>query len=601
VGRALVGIPASPGIVVGVVHLLRWEVPDVRHRIVVDEGIPLEMARLHDALEQAKVRLRQVRDRAERHAGPEEAAIFDVQITILEDGELVKGVEALIGQNLGAEKAFDLVMYEWRQNFARHSQAMLRERVSDLTDVHIRVLSILLGLPDHDPVALPKGANAVLVTHDLTPSLTVQLDRDAIAAIATDAGTRTSHVAILARSLGLPAVVGLRDATSRLRGGEQAVLDGSAGTLHIDPSDEAIADYRARAVREAETDDLLRTFADEEAVTSDGEHVTLRANVDLPEEAEAAAHSGAEGVGLMRTEFLVVGRATMPDEDEQYRAYSRVVKAFGGKPVVIRTFDVGGDKLPVGGFPTEPNPFLGWRAIRMCLDEPELFKTQLRALLRAAADGDVRIMLPLIVTAAEVDASRALLAEAADELEARGARFRRDVPLGVMIETPAAVIAADTFAADVSFFSVGTNDLVQYTLAVDRGNANLAARFTPLHPAVLRLVRQTVRVAAEYGLDVSVCGEMASQPLMAYALIGLGVRSLSVSPRAVPLMKRLVRAVSGETTRLAADAACASRTAADAEAVVRASLREAVADDAALRSGLLGLLELSKVSPAGDA
>jgi phosphotransferase system enzyme I (PtsI) len=441
----------------------------------------------------------------------------------------------------------------------------------------------------------------VLVTHDLTPSLTVQLDREAIAAIATDAGTRTSHVAILARSLGLPAVVGLRDATSRLSGGERAVLDGSAGTLHIDPSDEAIEAYRARALKEAETDDLLRTFADEEAVTTDGQAITLRANVDLPEEAEAAAHSGAEGVGLMRTEFLVVGRATMPDEDEQYRAYARVVRAFNGRPVVIRTFDVGGDKLPVGGFPSEPNPFLGWRAIRMCLDEPELFKTQLRALLRAAADGDVRIMLPLIVSAAEVDAARALLVEAGDELEARGARFRRDVPLGVMIETPAAVIAADTFAADVSFFSVGTNDLVQYTLAVDRGNANLAARFTPLHPAVLRLVRHTVKVAAEYGLDVSVCGEMASQPLMAYALIGLGVRSLSVSPRAVPLMKRLVRAVSAATTASAAKAACASRTAADAEAVVRESLREAVADDAALRSGLLGLLELSKVSSAGDA
>ena len=600
-GRALVGIPASPGIVVGPVHLLRWEVPDVRHRIVADEGIPLEIARLHDALEQAKTRLRQVRDRAEKHAGPEEAAIFDVQISILEDAELMRGVEALIGQNIGAEKAFDLVMYEWRQNFARHSQAMLRERVSDLTDVHIRVLSILLGLPDHDPVALPKGANAVLVTHDLTPSLTVQLDREAIAAIATDAGTRTSHVAILARSLGLPAVVGLRDATSRLRGGERAVLDGSAGTLHIDPSDEAIEAYRARALKEAETDDLLRAFADEEAVTTDGECITLRANVDLPEEAEAAAHSGAEGVGLMRTEFLVVGRATMPDEDEQYRAYTRVVRAFNGKPVVIRTFDVGGDKLPVGGFPTEPNPFLGWRAIRMCLDEPELFKTQLRALLRAAADGDVRIMLPLIVSAAEVDEARALLVEAGDELEARGARFRRDVPLGVMIETPAAVIAADTFADDVSFFSVGTNDLVQYTLAVDRGNANLAARFTPLHPAVLRLVRHTVKVAAERGLDVSVCGEMASQPLMAYALIGLGVRNLSVSPRAVPLMKRLVRAVSAATTAAAAEAACASRTAADAEAVVRESLRVAVADDAALRSGLLGLLELSKVTPPGDA
>ncbi len=600
-GRTLQGIPASPGIVVGPVHLLRWEVPDVRHRIVGDEAVPSEIARFHAAVELAKERLRHVRARAEKHAGPEEAAIFDVQLSILEDSELFKSVEKLIEQNLGAEKAFDLVLYEWRQNFARHTHAMLRERVTDLTDVHIRVLSILLGLPDVDPVSLPKGANAVLVTHDLTPSLTVQLDRDAIAGIATDAGTRTSHVAILARSLGLPAVVGLRDAVSHLRGGEHAVLDGTAGTLDVDPSESEVAAYRARARREAETELAMREFAEADAVTADGVALTLRANVDIPEEAEAAAHSGADGVGLMRTEFLVVGRASMPDEDEQYRAYSRVVRAFEGRPVVIRTFDVGGDKLPVGGFPSEPNPFLGWRAVRMCLDQPEMFKTQLRALLRAAADGDVRIMLPLVVTAEEIDQSKALLAEAAAELEERGAVYRADVPLGVMIETPAAAVAADTLADGVSFFSVGTNDLVQYTLAVDRGNANLASRFTPLHPAVLRLVRRTVEVGAEHGLDVSVCGEMASQPLMAYALIGLGVRSLSVSPRAVPMMKRLVRAVSAADAAVAAEAACASRTAAASEAVVRASLRAAIGDDEDLRAGLLGLAELSKVPPAGDA
>jgi phosphotransferase system enzyme I (PtsI) len=582
----IVGMPASPGIVIGPVHLLLWEVPDVPHVIIPDEAIPAEVARLHAAIDRAKERLAQVRERADKHAGPEEAAIFDVQISILSDVELLQRVEGLIHQNLAAEKAFDLVMIEWRQDFSRHAQPMIRERVGDLTDVHIRVLSILLGLPDHDPVDVPKGTNAVLVTHDLTPSLTVQLDREAIAAIATDAGTRTSHVAILARSLGLPAVVGLRDATSRLHSGDQVILDGSSGMLLPNPTPAQIEAYSDRAVREAADEVELSHLATAEPVTLDGVRITLRANVDLPDDAELAAHSGAEGVGLMRTEFLVVGRATMPDEEEQYRAYTKVVRAFDNHPVVIRTFDMGGDKLPVGGYPTEANPFLGWRAIRMCLDESELFKTQLRALLRAAMHGDVRIMLPLIVSVDEVRQARRLLEEAAGELDARGVEYRHDLPLGIMVETPAAAVAADTLVHDVAFFSIGTNDLVQYTLAVDRGNANLASRFTPLHPAVLRLIRRIVEVGAHHGLEVSVCGEMASQPLMAFALIGLGVRQLSVAARSVPLVKRIVRGVSARVATDAADAALATQTAREAGAALRSRLLSAFGDAPFLRDGL---------------
>ncbi|MEO6444935.1 MAG: phosphoenolpyruvate--protein phosphotransferase [Gemmatimonadaceae bacterium] len=585
--RAIVGLPASPGIVVGPVHLLRWEVPEVPHHIVADEDVPGEIARFHQALVKAKERLTQVRDRAERHAGPEEAAIFEVQISMLEDSELAGRVEPYIHQNLCAEKAFDLVLLDWRQHFARSPVPMMRERVGDLTDVHIRVLSILLGLPDHDPVDVPKGSNAILVTHDLTPSLTVQLDREAIAGIATDLGTRTSHVAILARSLGLPAVVGLRDAVARLRGDELVVLDGSSGILLMNPSVAEIDAFRNRAVLEAQTEAELLAAADAEPITTDGVRITIRANVDLPDEAEQAAHSGAEGVGLMRTEFLVVGRATMPDEEEQYRQYKRVVGAFNGKPVVIRTFDVGGDKLPVGGYPAEPNPFLGWRAIRMCLDEPELFKVQLRALLRVALHGDVRIMLPLVVTMDEVREARRLLDESAAELTARGVAFKHDVPLGIMIETPAAVICADSFANDVAFFSIGTNDLVQYTLAVDRGNANLANRFTALHPAVLRLVKHTVDVAARHGLEVSVCGEMASDPLMAFALIGLGLRSLSVNPRAVPLVKRIVRGLSTSFAAEAATAALDAHTAAAAERHLKLRLVAAFGDASFLRDGVI--------------
>jgi phosphotransferase system enzyme I (PtsI) len=580
--RTLVGVPASPGIVVGPVHLLTWEVPDVRYRIIADDAIDEEIVRLRAAIARAKERLHHVRARAEAHAGPDEARIFDAQLMILDDESLIEEVESVIQRNYGAEKAFDLVMLEHRQHFARHAQPMLRERVSDLTDVHIRVLTSLLGLPDHDPVDVPKGANVILVTHDLTPSLTVQLDREAIVGIATDAGTRTSHVAILARSLGLPAVLGLRDATSQLTGNEWVVLDGGKGVLAVNPTEAEVEAYRAKQRIEAEDLAELRQYAQAEPITADGVRITLMSNVDLPEEADSAAQSGAEGVGLMRTEFLVVGRATIPDEEEQYRAYARVVDAFGGRPVVIRTYDVGGDKLPAGQYAVEANPFLGWRAIRMCIDEPELFKTQLRALLRAGQHGDVRVMLPLVITLDEVRQAKTLLDESMEELAKRGIACR-EIPLGVMIETPAAAISADTFVRDVSFFSIGTNDLVQYTLAVDRGNVNLASRFTPLHPAVLKLIQRVAEVGRAHEIEVSVCGEMASEPLMAFALLGLGLRQLSVAPRSVALVKRLIRRITVDAAVAAAKEALEAPTAQVAEQGLRRRLLAAVKDSGFLR------------------
>jgi phosphotransferase system enzyme I (PtsI) len=531
------------------------------------------LARFQTALDRARDRLRHVRARAEAHAGPEEAAIFDVQLSILDDRELGAATDRLIRQNLAAEKAFDLVLLEWRQHFARHAVPMLREKVGDLVDVQIRVLSILLELPDHDPVALPRGTNAILVTHDLTPSLTMQLDRECIAAIATESGTATAHVAILARSLGLPAVVGLRQALASLQGGEIAILDGGDGTLVIAPTDAEVAAARQRVAEEEGQAESRRELAHSDPVTRDGARLVIRANVDVPDEAEPGAASGADGVGLMRTEFLVVGRATMPDEEEQYRAYRRVVQAFGDRPVVIRTFDVGGDKLPVGGFPTEANPFLGWRAIRMCLDQAELFKVQLRALMRAAVHGDLRIMLPLVVTVDEVRETRTLLEEASAELADRHVPFRDDLPLGVMVETPAAAVACDTLVRDIDFLSIGSNDLVQYTLAVDRGNANLAPRYTPFHPAILRLVAQVQATGAAHGIEVCVCGEMGSQPLAVFALMGLGIRQLSVAPRAVADVKRVIRGVRLEAAEDAARAAMAASTAREAETLLRRRLR----------------------------
>jgi len=587
VERILVGIPASPGMVVGPAHVLLWEVPPVRLRLVPPEQVDLEIAHVHEALARARDRVALLRARVEQHVGTEEARIFEAQTFILQDAEIIRRVEQLIREDhFAAESAFDLTMHDWRTEFGRSSSPMIRERVGDLVDVHIRVLSLLLGLPDHDPGDVPKGSNAILVTHDLTPSLTVQLDREAIAGIATDAGTRISHVAILARSLGLPAVVGLRDATQRIQSGDRLILDGGAGVVAINPTDAGVALYheRQRQLAEIEAQDAL--VAGEDPVTLDHVRLLLRANVDLPEDAAFAAQSGADGVGLMRTEFLVVGRATMPDEDEQYRAYRKVVEAFAGHTVIIRTYDIGGDKLPVGGFPSEPNPFLGWRAIRMCLDEADLFRTQLRALLRAAQHGDVRVMLPLVITLDEVMRARELLEESARELAARGVPHRTSIALGVMVETPAAAVAADTLAPHVDFFSIGTNDLTQYTLAIDRGNANLASRFTPLHPAVLRLIRRIADVGVEYALDVGVCGEMASQPLMAYALIGLGIRQLSVAPRSVARMKRVVRRITVHAATEAAEEAMRASTAAAAEAILRDRLLSEMGEASELLDGL---------------
>jgi phosphotransferase system enzyme I (PtsI) len=580
VERTLTGIAASSGIAIGPVRLLLWEVPVVPHAIIADEDVEREIERFHAARHEARHRLDQIRQRVEERAGPTEAAIFEVQQLLLDDPVMLEEVEALIRHNVGAAQAFHQHMADWRQRYAREADAYLRERVGDILDLEIRVLSILLGLQDHDPLDIPAGTPVILVARDLTPSLTVQLERTSITAIATDAGTRTSHVAILARSLGIPAVVGLRDATGRLRGGELVILDGGAGTLNVNPTDEELAVYTDRQRLETERTAELEQFTTVESVSADGVAITLLANVDVLEEAERAAQSGAQGVGLMRTEFLVLGRAGMPDEEEQYQAYRRVVEAFAGQPVIIRTFDIGGDKLPVGGFPHEANPFLGWRAIRMCLDQPQLFKVQLRALLRAGAHGGVKILLPLVVSVDEVRQTAALIRECAAELEAEGVPHRADVPLGVMVETPAAAVGADQMAGEVSFLSIGTNDLVQYTLAVDRGNVNLAARFTPLHPSVLRLIRRVVDVGRAHGVEVGVCGEMASHPLTAYALIGLGIHELSVSPRAVSGIKRLVRSICVSDAEEAALRAMETGTAAEAEEVLRARLVESLGEAA---------------------
>jgi phosphotransferase system enzyme I (PtsI) len=382
--------------------------------------------------------------------------------------------------------------------------------------------------------------------------------------VATDLGTRTAHWAILARSLKIPVVVGLGRVTQEAKEGQEAILDGRIGRILLDPTPGDRAAFEERKERLQVWEDEIAVIAKQESVTRDGQTISLRANVDLPAEAEKALAYGADGIGLFRTEFLVVGRTTMPSEEEQYAAYRDVAEAFRDGSVYIRTFDLGGDKFPMFlHMPREENPFLGWRAVRVCLDEPELFRTQLRAILRATAHGDVRIMVPMVNDGEEIRQVRELVEAEVDRLKREGIPYNKGYKLGIMVETPAAALDALELSRHADFFSVGTNDLTQYTLAVDRTNPRLTKLYTPFHPTVLRLLHQVSRVAKAAGIEVSVCGEMAANPLGAFLLMGLDITSLSIAWPALPEIKRVVRDVRIEDARRAARKALAAPTTAD--------------------------------------
>jgi len=564
------GIPAAPGIVIGPARVLRWEVPRVPHAATIaPDRVEGEVQRFLDACEFAKERIRELQRRTVATMGEVEAQIFEPQLLMLEDADLLQGTIGTIRENhLTAERAFEWRVLEWESALSHSSHPMVLDRLNDLADVHTRVLRRLLDLPDPDISSRSDHKHVILIARELTPSITVQLDPEYVVGIATDLGTRTSHSAILARSLDIPCVVSLGDLSDQIRDGQEIILDGRSGRVIVDPSEAETASYRDRdfAIREWEQELVL--LAHMPATTRDGVEVKLLSNIDLPGEAASARTHGAAGVGLYRTEFLVVGRNTAPGEDEQYRAYRGVAEAFPGCPVTIRTFDLGGDKFPAFlHMAPEENPFLGWRAIRVCLDEPAIFRTQLRALLRSMAHGDVRIMLPLINDIAEVTATRRLIEQAREELAAEGQAVPETYKLGAMVETPAAALSAVELAKHVDFFSIGTNDLVQYTLAVDRGNSRLAKLYNPFHPAVVRLLGMIAQAGRDAGIEVSVCGEVAANPLAAFMLIGMRVSSLSVGPASLAEIKKVIRSVTFSEAQEAAREAMAAPT---PDAVVRA-------------------------------
>ena len=545
------GTPACPGIVIGPAHRVVWDRRRVPHETIAPEQVEAEIERFRAAREATRSRIEAIKAETAERLGSVEAQIFDPQLMMVEDAELIEDVEAYIGENrISAARALELRMLEFQAAWRDTGHPMVMDRVNDLVDVETRMVRHLLGVGDLDGVLDGIDRPVVLVGRELTPSITVQLDPDRVLGIATDAGTRTSHSAILARSLGIPAVVGLGDLSDAIDDGDPVILDGRVGRVIANPTPHERQVYEQRGERSREWERELMRSAHLKAVTPDRQAVVLRANIDLPGEAAKAREHGAQGVGLFRTEFLVVGRQAMPEEESQYRAYREVAEAFPDQAVVVRTFDLGGDKFPLFlNMPAEENPYLGWRAIRVCLDRPELFRTHLRAMLRATVHGDIRIMMPLVNDLDELKAARAILEEEEDRLNEEGIAFNAGYKVGVMIETPAAALVAKELARYADFFSIGSNDLTQYTLAVDRNNARLADRFTPFHPAVVHLMHRTAEAGREAGIEVSVCGELAANPLGVYLLLGLGITVLSVAPSALPEIKKVIRSVPAADAR----------------------------------------------------
>ncbi len=535
------GIAASNGIVIGkafVVNDSKLELP--RYAISPDEK-DQELARLHQAMTKTQAQLTGIRDSLAAKAGDEEAAIFDAHLMILEDPMLADTITERIIQGSNAEAA----VYDAGETYASMFDVMeddyMRGRGADVRDISNRWVNNLLGVETETLAHLREAA--VVFAHDLAPSDTAQMDRNKVLAFVTEIGGRTSHSTIMARSLEIPAVVGVGH-FGAISSGDTVIVDGGNGLVVVNPSPEVLADYQERKLKFDQRKAQLQELKDLPAQALDGKTFELAANIGTPNDVDAALAYGAHGVGLYRTEFLYMDRTDMPSEQEQYLAYRKVLEAFGREPVIIRTLDIGGDKeLTYLKMDKELNPFLGNRAIRLCLANPEMFKAQLRAILRAGVTGNPWIMLPMVAIPEEVRQTKELLRQVEAELEAEGAEFTRDYKLGIMIEIPSAAVQADHFAQEVDFFSIGTNDLIQYTCAVDRMNQNVSYLYDPFNPAVLRLIEYVISSGHKYGKFVGMCGEMAGEPLAAPLLMAMGLDEFSMSASSIPPVKAVIRSL----------------------------------------------------------
>jgi phosphotransferase system enzyme I (PtsI) len=537
------GIVASPGIVIGRAYLLDRRKVVVAGRRIEDVSVKDEVARFRKAIELSKAQLVELKKRFSKGLGKSHLYILETHIMLLDDKMLVDGTIRRIRESLlNAEGALKETIAAIGLKFDAIEDEYLRERKHDVEQVGERVLRNLVGHRQESLADIKE--EAVIIAHDLAPSDTLMMRKDKILAFATDAGSRTSHTAILARSLGIPAAVGLENITASVKTGDVVILDGIHGVVIVDPDEETFLDYLKRQRKYKYFEQELEKLKMLPAETLDGHVVHLQGNIELPEEATSAMDHGGTGIGLYRTEFLFLNRPTLPTEEEHYNAYRHVAERAAPHEVVIRTLDVGGDKIgPLEGFEKEANPALGLRAIRFCLQKRDVFRTQLRGLLRATAHGNIKMLLPMISGLTELFETKKMLEEVKAELRAEGAAFNEDLKVGVMIEIPSAAMIADLLAREADFFSVGTNDLIQYTLAIDRQNEHVAYMYEPLDPAVLRLLQRVAEAAQHEGIPLAMCGEMAGDPLYAAILLGMGFEHLSMNVASIPWVKKVIRSV----------------------------------------------------------
>lgn len=538
--RVYRGIALAGGVAHARVLRVSQGEPEIPTRTLLPEETEAELARFQHALVATRHQIQEIHRRVTAAMGAQEAGIFEAHLLVLEDVTLLGQVTTLIrDRHLNAEAAFHTVAGRYASALDAAEDEYLRERAADLRDVCSRVLNQLLGLAGESELSRIREP-VVVVAHDITPSMTALIDRTKVLGFATDVGGKTSHTAIMARKLRIPAVAGLGDASRKIQTGDYALVDGHGGTLIVHPTDATLFQYGQIRERHAALEQRLADLRDQAAVTLDGTRLVLASNIEEPNDIPAVRASGSEGVGLFRTEFLFLNRAEPPNEDQQFEAYREVIAACAPAPVVIRTLDLGGDKV-FPGQTLDANPFLGWRAIRISLAHPDLFRAQLRAILRASAFGCAKLMYPMISSIEELLAANQLLESCRAELKAEGIAFDPHMEVGAMIEIPSAALIASALAPHVQFFSLGTNDLTQYTLAVDRMNERVAHLHAPTHPAVLRLIQMTVAAARERGAWVGVCGEMAGDPSALPLLVGLGVDELSATPAVIPAAKFLLR------------------------------------------------------------
>jgi phosphotransferase system enzyme I (PtsI) len=538
------GAGASPGIARGKIHVVRDELDDVPRYRIAPSQIADEIGRFEAALIQTRMQILKMQQRIAESIGAKDAAIFDAHLLVVEDRTLIDEVLRKLETDLwNVEWVFQEVATRYAATLSKIDDPYLRERALDIQDVSKRVIRNLQGKAPRAFLALTEPH--ILVAHNLTPSDTASMNKKHVLGIATDLGSRTSHAAIMARSLNIPAIVGLHDITAKLETGQYVLLDGIDGVLIVNPTAETLAKYAEIESKRARVVAQLKELRETTSTTRDGRHIVLSANIELPEDVEAVFANGAEGIGLYRTEFLYLNRNTLPTEEEQYETYRQVAERVRPHPLIIRTFDLGGDKLAGGtvDITDELNPFLGWRAIRFCLENIDIFKTQLSAILRASTVGNVKIMFPMISGLDELRRAIEVLAECKEELCKAKIDIGDKIEVGAMIEIPSAAISANVLAREVDFFSIGTNDLIQYALAVDRVNEKIAHLYEPTHPAVVRLLKMIADAAHANNIWVGVCGEMAGDIALTPLLLGLGMDELSTSAMLVPRVKRAVQSL----------------------------------------------------------